>query len=171
MKTRIRFLCCSKDVLIHRGPNTYGRRTIHCLLLSYEGINAWKVSSFAFRRLLCLAAFDWSRNRNFYGQVFTQKKSTCWYKRIKAREALFWFVCFFSLPESLVANERRARGTKKRQTKNATLRWCRLRCLELARVHSNWLTSSHKLLLKVKSIKRHVSSIFDLFVFARRCWY
>ena len=23
MKTRIRFLCCSKDVLIHRGPNTY----------------------------------------------------------------------------------------------------------------------------------------------------
>ena len=161
MKTRIRFLCCSKDVLIHRGPNTYVKDNT----LSYEGINAWKVSSFAFRRLLCLAAFDWSRNRNFYGQVFTQKKSTCWYKRIKAREALFWFVCFFSLPESLVANERRARGTKKRQTKNATLSWCRLRCLELARVHSNWLTSSHKLLLKVRSIKRRLID----FQFLRFC--
>ena len=60
------------------------------------------------------------------------------------------------MPESLVANERRERGTEERQTKNATVSRCRPRCLELARVHSNWLTLSHKLLVKVKSIKRRL---------------
>ena len=94
-------------------------RTMHCLLLSYDGINAWKVrvSSFAFRRLLCMAAFDWSRNRNFHGQVFKQKKSTCSYKRIKAREALFLFVCVFlclrTWSQTSVEREKLGRGKEK----------------------------------------------------------
>lgn len=74
-------------------------RTIHCLLLSYEGINAWKVrvSSFAFRRLLCMAAFDWSRNRNFYGQVFTQKDRPACIKGLKhERPCSCLFVFFFA---------------------------------------------------------------------------
>ena len=93
----------------------------------------------------------------FIFEVFKDKFSESSFniQRVWTRGLVLVCLCF-SLPENLVANERRARGTGKRQTKNATLSWCRLRCLELARVHTNWLTLSHKLLLKVKSIKRRL---------------
>ena len=157
MKTRIRFLCCSKDVLIHRGPNTYVKDN------ALSSTELWRNQCLKSQsELICLQAplvygGIWLEPSELLWASFQTKKSTCSYKRIKAREALFLFVCLFlCLHESLVANERRARGAGKRQTRNATLSWCRLRCLELARVHTNWLTLSHKLLLKVKSIKRRL---------------